>query len=595
MAPSSQIVKTQLYLKYIKEIKGDFYVPRYQRGYRWDAEDVRHLIDDIWNNKNQDYNLQPIVVKLRKDRNDQQNDLWELIDGQQRITTLYLIFYYMQQQGWKKMGARFSIRYETRLESETYLKTLDPNLRMKNIDYFHLYQAFECIDRWFQDKGDAYDQEDIANRLHSYLYNYVRIIWYEAPYNISDNENDSIALFTRLNVGRIPLTDAELIKALLLSGIQKSIPKQAQEIATQWDNIERDLHNSDIWSFVVGTKKSDDADKYPTRISLLFDTLADPKGELHQKFPRYHTFNTLRNQIETHPIYFWNKILELHALILGWYSNPSLYNKIGFLVATGILFCKLVELSKNKGKKEFEQNLDEFIYNRIGISKSELLNLSYENKNDHSKLLNILLLINTLTVSRTEQRFPFHRHIEEKWSLEHIHAQNAHELTENKQREAWLKAHLKALNALSIKQDLRNNIEKEILSALAKISTAKNFAPIFHNIADRVIKVFSDHTSLGSATSNNDVHSISNLALLSVRDNSELNNAVFEVKRQLILKIDRKGGYIPICTRNVFLKYYTDSDAQQIHFWSPQDRENYLNEIISILEPHYLKLEETDN
>ena len=56
---------------------------------------------------------------------------------------------------------------------------------------------------------------------------------------------------------------------------------------------------------------------------------------------------------------------------------------------------------------------------------------------------------------------------------------------------------------------------------------------------------------------------------------------MFEVKRQRILDLDRKGAYIPICTRQVFLKYYTDADAQQVHFWSTQDREAYLATILS--------------
>jgi hypothetical protein len=75
------------------------------------------------------------------------------------------------------------------------------------------------------------------------------------------------------------------------------------------------------------------------------------------------------------------------------------------------------------------------------------------------------------------------------------------------------------------------------------------------------------------------VHSISNLALLSKADNSRLSNSVFEVKRQNVLAVDRKGGYIPVCTRNVFLKYYTSADAHQNHFWGLQDREHYLTAI----------------
>ena len=77
------------------------------------------------------------------------------------------------------------------------------------------------------------------------------------------------------------------------------------------------------------------------------------------------------------------------------------------------------------------------------------------------------------------------------------------------------------------------------------------------------------------------MHSVTNLALLSSGDNSALGNAVFEVKRRRILELDRKGVYIPICTRQVFLKYYTDAGAQQVYFWGAQDRESYLQAMIS--------------
>ena len=70
----------------------------------------------------------------------------------------------------------------------------------------------------------------------------VYVIWYEAP-----DELDSRTLFTRLNVGRIPLTDAELVKAVLLSKVQRSL-----EVAAQWDSIERDLRAPEVWSFVTG-------------------------------------------------------------------------------------------------------------------------------------------------------------------------------------------------------------------------------------------------------------------------------------------------------------------------------------------------------
>ena len=84
---SKQIV---LDTKYVGDIIGTFYVPSYQRGYRWGVEEVTRLLDDVLQNGKKNYCLQPIVVRKR-------GESYELIDGQQRLTTLYLIYYYMKQ------------------------------------------------------------------------------------------------------------------------------------------------------------------------------------------------------------------------------------------------------------------------------------------------------------------------------------------------------------------------------------------------------------------------------------------------------------------------------------------------------------------
>jgi hypothetical protein len=85
-----------------------------------------------------------------------------------------------------------------------------------------------------------------------------------------------------------------------------------------------------------------------------------------------------------------------------------------------------------------------------------------------------------------------------------------------------------------------------------------------------------------------DIDGIDNLALLTGRENSALNNSIFEVKRKAIIDLDRAGAYIPVCTRNVFLKYYTDAAAQQIHFWGPADRRGYAAAMAAMLDRYLL-------
>jgi hypothetical protein len=72
-----------------------------------------------------------------------------------------------------------------------------------------------------------------------------------------------------------------------------------------------------------------------------------------------------------------------------------------------------------------------------------------------------------------------------------------------------------------------------------------------------------------------DVHTIENMALLTANDNSALSNGVFPQKRQRVMELEREGSFIPIATRNVFLKYYND-DPKHLAFWTADDRRSYV-------------------
>jgi hypothetical protein len=564
-----------LELKLIGDILGSFRVPRYQRGYRWGKLEVERLLNDIWESNGEPYSLQPIVVKRDGEA------VWELVDGQQRLTTLFLVFLYMQRAGLKNVDPQYTITYDTRPKSKEYLRTLDPALADTNIDFFHLQAAYACIQAWFEQKGPTpLKRQEVADDVFRFLCKSVRVIWYEAPKAL-----DSTTLFTRLNIGRIPLTDAELFKALLLSQGrgQPGTTDRTHELAAQWDAIERDLRHPDVWAFVA----DEQGDDCPTRITLLLDSLAGgPRG---RERPRFHTFEVLREKVQRSSAKaVWEQVVDLHALVLGWFENRDHYHKIGFLVAVGQRFSELVALAAGKTKSEFDGILNERIRATLDLTPSGVMALSYETDTHKDKCYRLLLLMNVETVRRVKdstERYSFRRYREGAWSLEHIHAQHAEGLTKAAQWKEWLRLHREALAEVpSLGEQDREALLARIDALVARINTVggevERRKEDFQNLARDVTVAFTlDDAS--SAASAHSVHSVTNLALLASADNAALSNAVFEVKRRRILEIDRKGAYIPVATRQVFLKYYTDADAQQIHFWSTQDREAYLRAILS--------------
>jgi uncharacterized protein with ParB-like and HNH nuclease domain len=256
MLEGQNIVNNVLELKTVNQLQEfNFFVPSYQRGYRWTEKEVVELLEDISNfnprlvgdsDEKTWYCLQPIVLKKTNDGS------YEIIDGQQRLTTMYLILYYLNQDFVEaKRDKLFQIHYETRGRSENFLKSLhEIENEEDNIDSHFIASAYRKIGEWFSDKGLDFDIGDFRSKFKFHS----KVIWYLS------NEEDSIAIFTRINIGKIPLTNSELIKALFLNSSNFSKNEKTRlrqlEISTEWDQIEQSLQNDKFWYFITQKKLS---------------------------------------------------------------------------------------------------------------------------------------------------------------------------------------------------------------------------------------------------------------------------------------------------------------------------------------------------
>lgn len=567
-------------------VQGEFFVAAYQRGFRWRREEVRQLLDDIRENARTaeanrttpvDYYLQPVVV-LRRDDN-----VWELVDGQQRLTTLFLVTKYISTK-LQDAQVHYHLTYETRDHSREYLEkleTLDPALRGKNIDFFHIAAAYDAIEEWFNEPSHGTPLQ-CAIDLHTALTKWVYVIWYEAPAGTDPNE-----LFTRLNRDRIPLTDSELIKAVVLSGSGAAAgqPGRQEEIAAQWDGFERDLRNDQFWAFLTGS-----TDEQPTHIDFLFESMTQDPGTRSR--PRRHqTFEKVREDIgrdNRGAAAFWRDVVARHGLLTGWYHDRDLYHRIGYLVAIGDTVSDLIEASRSQTHSAFRAGLVERTRQRLKLSGDDVSLLRYGK--DEAKCTHVLLLMNVQTVlgsSDPGSRFSFHAYAGDGWSLEHIHAQNAQGLKKEQQRRDWLEAHGKKIRDTAWSDELQGTAESltaQIDEHLA-LPAGRTDDLGFQDIVDRVFALFG---APGSDATEEDMHGLGNLALLQRDFNSKLNNAVFALKRERILQLDEAGAYILPCTRNVFLKYYTAAEDQQLSIWGPQDQAPYYERLLKTITPFLL-------
>jgi hypothetical protein len=612
---------TELVLKSINQLLDySFFIPAYQRGYRWTETQVIQLLKDVWDfaknppQKNSEqpkpfYCLQPVVVKKRKENE------WEVIDGQQRLTTLYLILKNLQNQIERDQKNFSRIFYETRSDSEDFLKNIENHEESKakqNIDYFHIYKAYQAIYSWFREKANT--SEDAAPRavFAPVLLRDTKVIWYEVD-KTEYNNNNSIDIFTRLNIGKIPLTNAELIKALFLqkknfSEEQASL-KQIQ-IAAEWDNIEKKLQDDAFWFFLYNP---DNPLKYENRIEYVFDLMKKRNKDSEY----YHTFNGFNkdfqqnsNNHEPDIDTIWDGIKEYFLTFEEWFKDDELFHYIGYLI-------DCIEKSKNKNryieniinrinefkeksqtitKKDFKIYLQNEIkkqlinHNQLDIDIDNIEEFEYGDK----RIKRILLLFNILTILQTQKsdmRFPFNRYKSENWDIEHVCSQTDKEITKNKRIDCINDILEYFAGTTDIRQvvsyieslDKKNQDIYSICRTLINLKKAENIKDNdFNNIFGQVQKYFKEDPE----TEQKD--DISNLALLDATTNRSYGNSFFPIKRKRIIENDSKGIFVPIATKNLFLKYYSSKLGEVMH-WSNNDAQDYLEAIKTMLKNFFNK------
>lgn len=560
-------------LKTLNELSQySFYIPAYQRGYRWTEQEVIDLLNDINEFTPREVNdtektwycLQPIVVK-QKGENE-----YEVIDGQQRLTTVYLILHLLNQDYVvKKQDKLFSMDYQTRKGSKDFL--LNPEEENNEyIDYFYIHQACKTIEHWFEEReqNPAFDKNDYRSKMKFHT----KVIWYET------SEDNPITVFTRLNIGKISLTNAELIKALFLNSSNfrsldengmKLLRLRQIEIANEWDGIETALQNNKLWYFLSDEQKDDN------RIEYIFHLMNDT-GDTDQYSTFRFFYAKLAGKSENEMNKYWEEIQAYYQRFNEWFSERELYHKIGFILTVKISTVKeLYHQSSILKKSEFIAYIDSKIKNYY--KHQNLFDLDYENK--HTK--GVLLLYNILTMLQNEHDssyFPFDDFKLKKWNIEHIASRKDSSSIPLVNRKEWIvdvKCYIdqdQTEGPLLIEK-LDEMLEKE------SYTNEDLFVVLFDEVTEHFNKYMND---------NDDVDGVSNLALLDEKTNKGYKNAVFPLKRKCIIDLDKEGGFVPICTKNVFLKYFSDYPPK-ISFWTQDDREKYELDLVRVLK-NYLEV-----
>lgn len=462
-------------LKSVSELlRMKFFIPSYQRGYRWTERQVEDLLNDINDFEPQElpdskektwYCLQPLVLKKMEESDTRlkkefdKKDWYEVIDGQQRLTTIYIILKMLS-----KNTTAPTIQYQTRPESGEFLANINQDKNNgDNIDFHFMLSTKNAVSA----KKNTLKPGFVDKLLSS-----CKVVWYET-------QDDAYEVFKRLNSGKISLSNAELVKALLLKdnnfkGMNEDALRLKQlEMAGEWDRMEQTLHDNSFWYFI--NPEPEDARFNCTRIDFLLEMilrcntrivdkknytliynkkkyecvgLPDSKIQLQgdceikenfsaslsgegiysvdvfvkKDFQVFIDFNRLLNQND----YFifssylnrikefgwdntWREIQRFFRIMKAWYDNRQLYHYVGYLMnlkgRDKMEMLRDLLCDADMSKDEFLSSLITRCQQSIGIgvkqddgteiTQKDFADWEY-NKNNN-EIHNVLLLFNLAT------------------------------------------------------------------------------------------------------------------------------------------------------------------------------------------------------
>lgn len=604
-----------------------FSIPSYQRGYRWESteaggedEQEAKQVDDLLNDltyfvtsnphKKANYYLQPLMVKPRLLADGSYE--WDVLDGQQRLTTMLLVLKCMKERlyGGQQFGL-YELKYANRKQLDFNRITFDrasadydfPKAN-ENLDSYYVRLAKDRIERWYDNElsnnpslSDKFKEmlfyPDETRGVNSSPALRAKFIWYNvqalqpgAP-QLNGNRQHDIEVFNRLNRGKISLTDSELIKALFLLCI-KVAPAYGSSLLTpetlvrKWDDMGKKFQNEEFWN-MIAPKGAD----YSNRLDLLFDFIKDCSG--NGKGSAYRFYYKKMHGLFTSPDInkveeLWTEVKQYFDTLCKWHENVHKHNFIGYLIENGEDLANIYS----------SPDLETKIRKGLGLENvDEIDTLRYYDNEGYKKIRKVLLLFNVLTCDKFGQKFPFNLYRDNTFDVEHVNSQTDNPIEKIDEKIAWVKQ--QAIPCLWI--DRNETDTNGILTSGAReardlITEGVQFLRDvkLNNNRDTGSKFKGYRTAVeyyyASGNRNTGMFekdAIGNLALLNSSINREYKNALFPQKLRTLKRSDQEGVYIPLCTKYMFLKYYSNPQANVSAFsmmrWRQEDQDEYTEAI----------------
>ena len=586
-----------------------YHIPAYQRGYKWASKKTTDaipvLLNDLWeayrNSKSstrKEYYMQYITVKkINSERH------LEVIDGQQRLTSFSILIsvfqlFFENQQNIAKDKLEYAIREDffnnfiydkyklkefvnAEWDEKNGLTIQDRKINKQDI--FYLHSAARYI--WQFLNNDIVKVE--LNDFYDFIVNHVKIIVNEIEPHI-----DSERVFRNLNSNKVGLTEAELIKGLLLTKAARKSSEHLKnkhfreilEIRTalgrQWDEIVTWVNDKQVKHYFFSNKnknynekgfnellkkelqKDEKISKNKALLLLLLSMTFNKDIELKEN--QYLLFNYFHKETKSNDssLDLLVELKEIYSILKDRYQNDKIYNLIGYLFfVEGSTVNKINFLSNNINKTKSDL-LKELIIERNSHFPETLSDLKYGSEyNGFIHKILLALSVFETSLEKVEARFDFFNFRKNNnWSLEHIFPQHP----EGQWRGS---SHI-----------LTNEEKKDILEMIGNE---------YENL-NQVIEVLSlsernDHQKeiYYQALQKTWVNNLGNMSLLAPPDNSSNGCAMFKLKRENVNEKIKNGSFVPKHTFEIFNKVLLKSDS--LINWTKQDSDKHLEHIENTL------------
>lgn len=551
-----------------------FNIPAYQRGYKWgsksDNDPVPVLLNDLWSAFQKDatkkYYLQYITISKK-------GILMEVIDGQQRLTTLSimlsafsLLLTDLDNISLHKL--KYAIRpsifdshiyhkdeFKRFIEQDWSEKGIKLNgITTNNQDVYYIHQASTKIYDFFRVKED-----DINKKFYNYLINQVMIIVNSVESHIPGEK-----VFKNLNSKKVPLTEVDLIKALLLTKVSRKVGNEENKkhfreilemraaIGRKWDEISAKSNNAEFSSFYFSEGKGFEGLLLLVAVSNGYES---SKLDNDRHYPLFNFFNNHSDNAKK----LFEEICLFYEILFDLFENPKTHNLLGYA-----FFSK-------GNKQDFRFNFlkenhllpkDKLVEKLIEIRNSKLpdnpLALKYNESNN--EIHNLLLAVNvfpqyiqldTKQNEVKEIKFNFYAYQNLDWTLEHIFPQSP----EGKGRVLTPEQKEKVIEMLGGADNIEPNI-KDVLDLPQRDDAQKQ---VYYDALQ----------SIGQ------LNEIGNMALLSHSVNASIGCGFFDEKRNLILRHMQNGKFVPLHTFNIFSKTILGANPGDLLAWSKEDIANH--------------------